>query len=446
MKHLTVMSHVERTVSTGKVSLPTSKKQLAARKKTKLTAQHKAAIVRYEMLKKRVASPMGTKEEALAAAKLGQKLGMKQEAGALAQKSNTMRSAKQPIKDMAATVAAAENGNPKAKAQIADTLASADRGEPKGISAAGHVAAVQAVAAVDKGLPMPKPVAEATMLVERAHAGDPKAKAQIAKIGEAAQDPSHPNHAEAVELAVAATAASTVLAATAGKAAANAHWKAEARKATGKHVEPDEQGKLKEELDAKVVKLKAGESTYADGLRAREIAMALGMTALAAQISAIMPPADEGNPMSSLPEKPLAPITGWWSFVRESLKALTLSTPDPFENYREGTLSRGATPMLAPLRDAEAGGDRRKAIGADADQDGVVTPEVAMTKQEKRMNIVLKKMASGDKDATAAIMAVRKSALAGNAKAKGNYQLLLKVAKDTGFDMESNIPLQPAKV
>jgi hypothetical protein len=42
-----------------------------------------------------------------------------------------------------------------------------------------------------------------------------------------------------------------------------------------------------------------------------------------------------------LPDEPLPPIKGVWDLVKASLAALTFTTPNPFQNYREGLALRG---------------------------------------------------------------------------------------------------------
>jgi hypothetical protein len=335
---LAVAARVEHAISTGRVVPPGSKATVAHNARS-------AHARRYEHLSGRVASGIGTREEALGAAKAAAALGKKDEAAALALHARSLPSATQPIKNAAAVQAAAEKGNKEAQAAIADSLAAAQAGDPKGISSAGKLAAIRAVAAVDRGEPMPRPIAEATGIVERAHAGDPEAKRIVARAGEQAQagDPT------AVEAAVALTAASAVLAATAARSGANEHWKSKAREARGQAVETGERGKVEAELAELLSKLHAGTATYREGVRARELAMALGKPQVAAEISSIMPPRDFiDTPLSSLPETPLPKITGVWSFLKEAARALLLATEDPLQNYREGVSTRGETPMFGP--------------------------------------------------------------------------------------------------
>lgn len=327
---LQVAARIEKAVSSGKVTPPPSQ-----------ASRTEATRKRYEHLAARAQSGTGTREEALGAAKAASTLGMKQEAAALTLHARELPSAKTAIRDAAAVQAAAEKRDPRAAATIRNTLEAARSGDPKGIAGAGKIAATRAIADVDAGRPMPKPIADATGIVERAHAGDPEAHRIVARVGEAAQsgDP------KAVEAAVALTAASVALAATSSNAHANQFWKTKAREARGHVVSTAEQGKVEGELAELMAKLHEGTATYSEGLRARELAMALGNTKLAAQISAIMPPRDYAEaPLSSLPDAPLPQIEGPKGLLTAVIQALTLSTGDPFQNWREGVRSRGEKP------------------------------------------------------------------------------------------------------
>jgi hypothetical protein len=327
---LKVAARVEHAVATGKISTPPS-----------TAARHAAAHKKIKKTHARIAAGVATKEEALAAAREAKAVGAHDHAASLALHAHRLPSAKQPIKDAAAVAAAANNGSKDAQAIIDRTLQQAQGGDPKAINSAGKLAAAQSVDAVNRGKPMPIPIAEATLVVERAQAGDEEAKRTVRNAGAAAQDPDHHHHDKGVESAVALTAAAAVLAATAGTAA-HEHWKDEARKATGTHVDSAEHGKAEAELAELMAKLHDGTGTYRDGVRARELAMALDKPKLAAEISAIMPPRDFADtPMSSLPDLPEPAISGPMSFVREGLRALLFVTSDPFGNYREGIRSRG---------------------------------------------------------------------------------------------------------
>jgi hypothetical protein len=338
---LDIAARVERAVATGKISPPPTK-----------AAAHHAARTKYAHVRKRIDAGVATREETVHASKLARALGRHKESAELALHARALPSAKQPIKDAATVQAAAEKGNKQAQKIISDTLEAAQAGDPQGIAGAGKLAAVKAVADVDKGRPMPAPIAEATGIIERAHAGDPEAKRIVARAGEAAQDPKHPNHDKAVEAAVALTAASAVIAATAANSGANRHWKDQARRARGQHIDTADKAKIEGELADLLAKLHDGTGTYRDGVRAREIAMALGRPKVAAEISAIMPPRDTVDaPLSSLPDGPEPDITGPLSFLREAARAILLATSDPFANWREGVRTRGSGAMIGRIKD-----------------------------------------------------------------------------------------------
>lgn len=327
---------VERAVASGKVTVPPKKASPGAAK----AAERK----RYDLLVGRVTSGVASKEEALAAAKIGKKMGLKEEAAALAMQARSLRPAAQPIKDAAAVAAAAQAGNKDAQKLVSNVLERAGSGDPEAINSAGKLAAVRAVDAVDRGMPMPAEVAEATGIVERAHAGDPEARRIVQRAAEAAKG----GDARGVEAAVALTAASAIIAATASRPGARREWAEKAAEARGTRVTPGGEAEQAElaEIRGKVGR---GEATEAEGRRGRELALALGKPKVAAEISALMPPPEEGpSPMSSLPDSPLPPIVSWRDMLRESVRAILFATPNPTGNYLEGVSSRGATPMLAP--------------------------------------------------------------------------------------------------
>lgn len=362
---LKVAASLHRAITTGKVTAPpVTKKQL----NDKQLDANRLALKKYEFIKGRVSSGVATKEEAIAGAKLASSLSkataepaakqtLEQEAAELAIRARALRSGTQPIKDTALVAAAAEKGDKEAQATIQDALAAAQSGDPRGISAAGHLAAAQTVGTLQKGGTMSPEVAEAMGIVERAHAGDPEAKRTVARAGAAAQDPSHPNHDQAVGAAVALTAAAALTAATAARPGAQKTLRDAARKARGQEILPEDMKKSAAELDRLTAKVKDGTATRGEAERARNLAMALGKTSLAAQISALMPPDDLDAPLSSLPTPAEEPIKGFFGLLKASLQALLLATPDPFGNYHEGVRDRGATPLIGPMRAATAGDD-----------------------------------------------------------------------------------------
>jgi peptidoglycan hydrolase-like protein with peptidoglycan-binding domain len=313
-------------------------------------------ITKYEQQKKRATSPVASREEVLATAKTAQQLGKTQEAGKLVMLANTKPSATQTLKETAAVAAAAQNKDPVAQQMVKETLAKAGEGDPESISKAGQLAAVQTIEGAKQGKPMAPQVAEAVHIVQRAQANDPEALRTVERAGNAAQsgDP------KGVEAAIALTAASALLAATAAKPTAQAQLVDQANEARGLKLQPAEVQKTQAEFAGLHAKVLRGEASPQEAERARNLAMALKKPALAAEISVLMPPRDQGyDPRTSLPDAPLPPIRNFSELLRESVKALTLATPDPLANYREGVQSRGASTMVAvppgPAGDDEAG-------------------------------------------------------------------------------------------
>jgi hypothetical protein len=105
-------------------------------------------------------------------------------------------------------------------------------------------------------------------------------------------------------------------------------------------VTPTERTEGEARLAEYVKQAKEGTISPADGVVAEKLAERLGKPKVAAEICALAPPAPESTPMSSLPDVPLPPITGALDLVRESLRALTLSTRDPLANSRGGVRAR----------------------------------------------------------------------------------------------------------
>lgn len=332
---LQVAAAIEKTVTTGKVVAPPKK----------LSGPEKKLVVarRLKSLRSKVEAGTATREEGVEAARLAQKLGLKEQAAALALEARGLRPASQGIKNAAIVAASAQNGNPEAQKVISNALEEAEAGNPAGINSAGNLAAAQALHAVQNGAPMPPEVAEATGIVERARAGDPEAKRIVARAGEAAQA----GDASGVKAAVALTAAGAVMAATVGRPLARKQWGEKAAEARSGKLQPAEVRNTQAEFAELYAKVQNGTATRAEAERARQLAMALNKPGLAAQISSLMPPIDS-DVLTSLPDEPLPPINTPLELLKESLRALTFSTRDPLANYRDGVQSRGATAMIPP--------------------------------------------------------------------------------------------------
>lgn len=345
---------VETALSTGKVPA------IASSKDKKV-----ANIKQYNALKAKVATGAASREEATAAAVMAKKLNQHEEAAILLAKARQLKPAGDPIQKAAITARAAQSGDADAQAAVNEAMSRAQAGDPAGISAAGHLAAANAVKSVANGGTMSPQVAEATGIVERAKAGDPEAKRIIERAAAKAQtgDPS------AVEATVALAAASTTLAALAAKPGAKAEWMSKAAAARGQKLDTDEERKAQGEFAGLYAKVHAGTATRAEAERARDLAMALGKPKLAAEVSAAMPPPGTGDEaISSLPDRPLEPIRNGGGLFKEAIKALFFVTRDPLQNYREGLQSRALTGLQAvgPMPTAP-GGPKRVPGGVSGD-------------------------------------------------------------------------------
>lgn len=327
---------LERAVATGKIK-PPPKRLTAAEKQA-------AAKRKYAHYAKRATSPNGTREEAIAAAREAQKLGMKEEAGKLTLLARTKPSATMDLKNAATMAAASKQGDRDARQVVAVALSEAEKGNPAGIKSAGNLAAVNALQEVKNGQPLPPQIAEGVNVVRRAQAGDPEAK----RIVERASDAAESGDSRGVQAAVALTAGASLLAATASRPAARAQLIDKANEAQGLKVLPQDKQEAQRELGEIYAKVQRGEATRDEAERGRKLALGLGNARLAAEISTLMPPIDHGDPRSSMPDEPLPAITGAGSLLKESLKALFFATKDPLANYREGIQSRGSRPLGPP--------------------------------------------------------------------------------------------------
>lgn len=325
---------IATAIATGAVLIPKKKSKKAAT----LAKQQD-----YNRLKGKVAAGTASQEEAFAASKKARELGLPKEASALALKGGQLKSQTADLKKTASVAAAAQGNNPEAKAAVNTVLEKAGQGDPAAINSAGKLAAIQAIDTVNKGGTMSPEMGEATALVARAHAGDPEAKKTIANVGEAVQKNPTP---EAVQAAIALTAAGAVAAALAAKPAAQKQWSDKAAEARGESYKGEDAKQASTELNEIQAKVKAGTASESDAARGKRLAVALNKPAVAAQISALMPPSDDLTSFTSLPDAPLPPIMSWKDLMKESAKALLLATRDPLQNYREGVTSRGKTQLL----------------------------------------------------------------------------------------------------
>lgn len=341
LNRLKVGAVVATAITTGAVVIASKKKKSTA------TAEKKQ---KYAYLKGRVTSGIASKEEGFAASKMANELGLKKEAASLALASKDLPSANETLKNTASVARAAQGGNAIATTAVNTALEKAQAGDPKGISDAGKLAGVQAIDTVNKGGTMSPEMAEATALVQRAHAGDPEAKKVVKNVGEQVQANPTP---EAVQAAIAVTAAGIVLSALAAKPTAMKEWNDKAAEARGESYKGPEAKAADSELREIQAKVKAGTATVAEASKGKRLAVALGKPVVAAQISMAMPPDDDFQSFSSLPDAPLPPITGWKGLLRETARAFLMATRDPVQNYREGVSSRSKTPLLTAIPGAK---------------------------------------------------------------------------------------------
>jgi len=259
----------------------------------------------------------------------------------LAVAASSAPSATETLKKTAPVVAAKQAGNVEAKAAIDKTFEGAKAGNPEDIKKMGNVVAVQTIDDINKGKPVSPAMTDAINIHERAAAGDPAAIETLKTINAEA---TKPNPApEATAAAIAAGAAAVTVAALASKPKA----KAEFMEKVNPPMNAADKGPAEAEAEGILAKAKAGTVTPEEGERGVRLAERLGKPALAAQISSMSPPMPRTNPLSSLPDRPLAPITGLWDLVKESLKAIAFATPDPLANYRGGIASRSREPATA---------------------------------------------------------------------------------------------------
>jgi hypothetical protein len=343
LERIALQLAVLRTIQTGVVSLPKTKKKRG--KPVPGTPQFAEARKQVEAAKEQGKAGTATREELVAKARVAQDLGDQKSAGTLNQLSSSAPSATEGVKKAAGTVAAAQAGNPDAKASLDKDLAAAREGNPDAINKLGQVAAARAVAAVEAGQPVPQPMRDAINLQERARAGDPAAQEVLQRVSEAATSPSP--SAEATTAAAYATGAAALASSLASKPQA----RRELMERVNAPVPREEQSAAQAQLAAIVQRTNEGTVTPAEGQQGVELAMRMRQPRVAALISAKAPPLDV-DAMSSLPDSPLPPIAGAWELFKATLKALTFTTPDPLGNYREGIATRS---RVAAVESGSAG-------------------------------------------------------------------------------------------
>ena len=295
--------------------------------------------------KEKAITGTGTREELTCSAKIANQIGDRETAGMLALKASTAPSSTEKMKQTASEVAAAQSGNPTAQASLEKTVADAKTGNVEAIDKLGNVMAVKTIDAANKGQPISPTMADAINTHALAQSGDPAAQETLQKVSEAA---TQPNPAPEATLAAGAAVGAAAIASSLSN-------KPKARQELLEKVNPPipaiEKGPAQAEVAEIVAKVNEGTATPEEGVRGVELARRLGKPKLAAEIQAKAPPCDipSSTAMSSLPDVPLLPIRGAKELIKESLRAVTLTTQDPLANYREGVASRSKdSPSASP--------------------------------------------------------------------------------------------------
>ena len=231
-------------------------------------------------------------------------------------RAKNLPSKKQELKRAAYVLSAAKRDNTEAKEKIVQINQAAKSGSPAGINAKGQLIAAQTVENMSKGKPIPKDVAEATTLIERHRSGDAEATRIIERAGQAAQQ----GDENGVAAAVALTAASTILAASVAMPGAQREFRSKSKEAAGLAVPQGEEAKASSQFYELYAKVQKGDASRAEADKARALAIGLGKPKLAAEISALMPPATQGT------------------FGNSVISALR----DPVGTYSEGVKSRSS--------------------------------------------------------------------------------------------------------
>jgi len=330
MSRLQIAKQVQTVVATGVVTRAVLKGKNPSM--TKASAQARVA-----QAKSKAVSRTGSREELAAGAKAAAALGDKKTAGSLALAASQAPSATETLKKTATVVAAKEAGNPEAKAAVQKSFEAAKAGNASEIKKMGNVVATQTLDDIQQGKEIPPAMRDAVNLQERVALKDPAAIQEVKAITEAAtsENPIPEATAAAITLAAAAVTAKAMAA------------KPTARKQFMEKVNPplsaSEASSANQKLDGYVAAAQAGTISADEAVVAERLAERLGKHTVAVKIAALSPPPSPSTPMSTMPDMSQPPITGVGSLLRESLRAITLSTRDPLANWREGVVSRAKT-------------------------------------------------------------------------------------------------------
>ena len=332
-------------VATGKSKITVGPVTLMAKsawqqKQASMSAKQKAKAA-VASAKKKAANKTGSREELAAGAQAAHKLGDHETAAVLATKAQEAPSATAAIQKQAAKVLASDSGHPGAQADLKATVEKAKTGDPAAIQDLGATMAARTCDDINKGKPMSQTMKDAHNLNERIKQDDPAAIEQAEQITAAA---TQPNPAPEATLAAGALVGTKLM----DQSLANRPMaKQELMDRVNEPVPAAEKSAAHAEVAAAVAKANDGTITAEEGHKASNLALRLGMPKQAAEIQAMSPPWDP-DPLSSLPDQPLPPIRGAWELIKESLKAITFTTPDPLANYRGGVANRGTTRVTNP--------------------------------------------------------------------------------------------------
>lgn len=168
---------IDRTIKTGMVVLPAVviTAEVVKKQEAKKAADQKKLVA----VETKVSKGTASKEEVQAAAKIAANEGDHEKAKELMTVAASTPSAKDELARVATVVAASEAGNPKSQQSMARALQAAEAGAPEGIEAAGKIAAVQALHQVSADKPIAPEMKTAVADLEAAQAGDPAAQKKL---------------------------------------------------------------------------------------------------------------------------------------------------------------------------------------------------------------------------------------------------------------------------
>ncbi|HVN30868.1 MAG TPA: hypothetical protein VMT45_02680, partial [Thermoanaerobaculaceae bacterium] len=325
VRRLKIAKAVEAAVATGAIVAT-----VAVAKSRKQKKEDRRTVAR---VKSKMRAGTASREELAAGARAAKAVGDERTAGEMAMAAASAPAATEQIRSAAAVVSARQSGNARAKEVLTADLESAKTGDPAAITRTGNVVAANTIDDIQHGRPVSPAMRDAINLQARAAEGDPTARAEIDRITTAATSPDHSPEATAAAVTLAAAAVTAKALAAKPRAREELLQKVNEVPAADRPAAESELALLEKKADD-------GTITADEGQRAVKLAERLGKPKVAADIASKAPPVDRDTPLSSLPDLAQPPITGAVSLVRESLRALTLSTRDPLANYREGVSSR----------------------------------------------------------------------------------------------------------